>query len=209
MYICVSCARERVCVRVCVALAGVRGMSACARAGARRAREKVGVRARDRERSATNPPRGRKRQRCPRTCARTNRARTLTGTFGSFVCYNDKLLHFEKSFVLRVVISLAAFFLTSLLAACSRCEASPDIFLTSNPCCTSRDIFLTVPLFSEGFFLSITKTKKLVHRRTPDYRGSELRTKGPQNTLLRMIYEAYPVRARQPTRNTHTRHGDP
>ena len=179
MYICVSCARERVCVRVCVALAGVRGMSACARAGARRAREKVGVRARDRERSATNPPRGRKRQRCPRTCARTNRARTLT--FGSFVCYNDKLLHFEKSFVLRVVISLAAFFLTSLLAACSRCEASPDIFLTSNRCCTSRDVFLTVPLFSEGFFLSITKTKKLVHRRTPDYRGSELRTKGPQN----------------------------
>ena len=26
-------------------------------------------------------------------------------------------------------------------------------------------------------------TKKLVHRRTPNYRGSELRTKGPQNTF--------------------------
>ena len=29
---------------------------------------------------------------------------------------------------------------------------------------------------------SLSETKKLVHGRTPNYRGSELRTKGPQNT---------------------------
>ena len=58
----------------------------------------------------------------------------------------------------------------------ARCVASPDIFLTSNPCCSSRDIFLTVahgradrPFSLHGMyamaFLGCLETPRRSHRK--------------------------------------------